>query len=86
MRSMTKRYRVTFKNGRYFPGHIQMGNRRCSTYICDGADCRWNCTAMFMPLILGLNGIWYSIVVAEFMAVVVGTIFLVAKRKRYRYW
>ena len=35
---------------------------------------------------LGLNGIWYSIVVAEFMAVVVGTIFLVAKRKRYRYW
>lgn len=41
---------------------------------------------MFLLLILGLNGIWYSIVVAEFMAVVVGTIFLVAKCKRYRYW
>ena len=27
-----------------------------------------------------------AFVVAEFMAVVVGMIFLVAKRKRYRYW
>ena len=43
-------------------------------------------SVMLLPLILGLNGIWYSIVVAEFMAVVVGMIFLVAKRKRYRYW
>lgn len=43
-------------------------------------------SVMLLPLILGLNGIWCSIVVAEFMAVVVGMIFLVAKRKRYRYW
>lgn len=43
-------------------------------------------SVMLLPLILGLNGIWYSIVVAEFMAVIVAMIFLVAKRKRYRYW
>ena len=39
-----------------------------------------------LPLILGLNGIWCSIVVAEFMAVVVTLIFLVVKRKKYGYW
>ena len=43
-------------------------------------------SVMLLPLLLRMNGIWYSIVVAEFMAVVVAMIFLVAKRKRYRYW
>ena len=41
---------------------------------------------MILPLILELNGIWCSIVVAEFMAVVVTLIFLVVKRKKYGYW
>ncbi len=38
-----------------------------------------------LPLIWGLDGIWVSIIVAELMAVVVMVIFLVAKRKKYRY-
>ena len=41
---------------------------------------------MLMPLIWGLDGIWMSVIFAEFMAVVVTLIFLVAKRKKYRYW
>ena len=44
-------------------------------------------SVMILPLILGLNGIWCSIVVAEFMAVVVTLIFLVVKNvKKYGYW
>lgn len=38
-----------------------------------------------LPLILGIDGVWISIVVAEFMSVVLGTIFLIVKRKRYHY-
>ena len=41
---------------------------------------------MLLPLVWGLDGIWYSIVVAEFMAVVVTLLFLTIKRKNFRYW
>lgn len=37
------------------------------------------------PLIWGLNGIWYSIVVAEMLAVAVTAAFLIVKKKKYRY-
>lgn len=40
---------------------------------------------MLLPLIWQLDGIWISIIVAELMAVVVTVIFLIAKRKKYRY-
>lgn len=40
---------------------------------------------LLLPRIWGIDGIWYSIVVAEFMAVVLGGAFLVAKRKKYHY-
>ena len=40
---------------------------------------------MLLPLIWGLDGIWISIIVAEFMAVAVTVIFLAAKRKKYGY-
>ena len=40
---------------------------------------------MLLPLIFELDGIWISIVVAELMAAVVTVIFLVGKRKRYKY-
>ena len=40
---------------------------------------------MLMPLALGIDGIWLSVVVAEFMAVVVGAAFLIGKRKKYNY-
>lgn len=39
-----------------------------------------------LPLFFGINGVWFSIVVAEFMAVIFGSIFLVAKRKKYHYF
>ena len=38
-----------------------------------------------LPLILELDGIWYSIIAAELMAVIVTLIFVVAKRKKYGY-
>lgn len=40
---------------------------------------------MLLPLILGIKGVWLAIVVAEFMAVLLGTIFLASKRKKYHY-
>ena len=41
---------------------------------------------MLMPLVWDLDGIWLSIVAAEFLAVLVTLAFLIAKRKQYRYW
>ena len=40
---------------------------------------------LLLPLIWGIDGIWWSIVVAEVMAVIVGGIFLVTKQKKYQY-
>ena len=40
---------------------------------------------MLLPLVWGIDGIWWSIVVAEAMAVLVGGIFLIAKQKKYHY-
>ena len=40
---------------------------------------------LLLPLIWGINGVWVSIVAADFMAVILGMSFLVIKRKKYRY-
>lgn len=40
---------------------------------------------LILPPIFGLDGIWYSIVVAEVVSVIVTVIFLLAKRKKYGY-
>lgn len=40
---------------------------------------------LLLPLIWEIDGIWWSIVVAEAMAVAVGTVFLIGKRKKYHY-
>ena len=40
---------------------------------------------LLLPLALGLDGIWYSVVAAELMAVVFSAIFLIMKRKKYHY-
>lgn len=37
------------------------------------------------PLIWDVDGIWFSIVAAEIMAVIVTVIFLKAKQKKYKY-
>lgn len=41
---------------------------------------------LLLPLIFDIDGIWYSIIVAEFMAVVFSGIFLIAKRNKYHYF
>lgn len=40
---------------------------------------------ILLPILWGINGIWISIVVAEVMAVVFSTLFLIVKRKKYHY-
>ena len=40
---------------------------------------------LIFPLLLGLDGIWISIVAAEVMAVLVTVLFLIGKRKKYGY-
>ena len=40
---------------------------------------------MLLPLIWGIDGVWISIVVAEFMAVVFSVVFLILKKNRYHY-
>lgn len=40
---------------------------------------------LLLPMILGLDGIWISIVVAEVMAVIITAIFIFALRKKYGY-
>lgn len=41
---------------------------------------------IFLPMIWDIDGVWYSIGVAEVMAVVFSTLFLILKRKKYRYF
>ena len=40
---------------------------------------------LLLPVLFGVDGIWYSGVFAELMAAVVGIIFMVALRKKYHY-
>lgn len=40
---------------------------------------------LLLPPVLDISGIWYSIIVAEFMAMALSAIFVVAKRKEYHY-
>ena len=40
---------------------------------------------LLMPLIWGLDGIWYSVIAAEALAVLVTVIFMLGKRKKYKY-
>lgn len=41
---------------------------------------------LLLPMIWGINGIWFAVVVAEFMAVLLGLAFLIGKRNRYHYF
>lgn len=41
---------------------------------------------LLLPAIFGIDGVWYSIVVAEFMAVILGGAFLIGKRNKYHYF
>ncbi|MBQ9938730.1 MAG: MATE family efflux transporter [Oscillospiraceae bacterium] len=41
---------------------------------------------LLLPLVWDIDGVWVSIVVAEFMAFLLSAIFLIAKRNRYHYF
>ena len=38
-----------------------------------------------LPLIWGLDGIWFAVVVAELFSLIVSIIFLICNRKKYKY-
>lgn len=40
---------------------------------------------MVLPLVFDVEGIWLSVVLAEFMSVAIGTVFLFAKKNKYKY-
>ena len=40
---------------------------------------------IILPFFLGVSGIWYSIIAAEFMAVCLSLFFLIRKAKKYGY-
>ncbi len=41
---------------------------------------------LLLPLALGLDGIWYSMLIAEALAIITTAIFIFALRKRYKYF
>ena len=49
------------------------------TLVCQTA------AVLLLPLWLGLDGVWWSIVVAELIALILTAVFLLAFRKRYHY-
>ena len=40
---------------------------------------------MILPIFFDINGVWLSVVIAEFMSLVLGSLFLVIKKKKYNY-
>ena len=40
---------------------------------------------LLLPLVLGIDGIWWSVVLADAMALLVSSVFIFAKRKKYGY-
>ena len=40
---------------------------------------------LLLPLLWKLNGIWMSLVVADLLASILGTVFILVKRKKYQY-
>ena len=40
---------------------------------------------LFLPMILGIDGVWMAVIVAEILALVLTVTFLFAQRKTYKY-
>ena len=40
---------------------------------------------LILPELFEINGVWISVIVAEFMAFALGVIFLIAKKKKFCY-
>lgn len=43
-------------------------------------------TVLILPIFFELNGVWYSLFIAEILSFAVTLIFYITKRKTYRYW
>jgi len=52
----------------------------CRTMVCETS------AVMLLPLLFGMDGIWYAIIVAELMALLLSFFLLVKYRSRYHYW
>lgn len=42
-------------------------------------------SVLLLPLVLGLDGIWWAITVAEVFAFIISTVFLIARKEKYHY-
>ena len=42
-------------------------------------------SVILLPLLLGVDGIWYAITAAEIFAFIISGVFLVLKRNKYHY-
>ena len=42
-------------------------------------------SVLVLPIVFGLEGIWWAITVAEVFALIISVIFLIVKRKKYHY-
>lgn len=63
-----------------------LGNGGISATISFSRSLLFQIISIFiLPLFLGINGIWMSVVIAEFMSLIVTTVFLRTKRKKYKY-
>ncbi|MDO4648586.1 MAG: MATE family efflux transporter [Eubacteriales bacterium] len=60
-------------------GPVSAGISMCRTLVFEVV------TVLVLPMWLGIDGIWWSIVVAEFLSLMVAVVFLVKLRKRYGY-
>lgn len=46
----------------------------------------FQCAAvMVLPLVWGINGVWISVIVSEFLSVLLGVMFLITKQRKYQY-
>ena len=41
---------------------------------------------LVLPLIFGIDGLWWAVIAAELFALVISAIFIVSKRNRYHYF
>lgn len=63
-----------------------LGNGGISATISFSRSLLFQIVSIFvLPLILGINGIWLSVVAAEFMSLIVTIVFLRTQRKKYKY-
>lgn len=40
---------------------------------------------LVLPILFGLNGIWFAVVVAEILALIVSAILIIKNKKKYQY-